>query len=167
MDLTHVDQVTQDMSNKLAPLSEEAQAVLDTRAAAEIEKEMVEREQKAINDRVNGMSAADISAVFFNQFYPQYAAKVSTLSNKEARRLADALVQWPLIDENPRFSSQAGKEAFSIGMRLIDAKTIMRDTIELEQMQKDVDKEKEMADNKVEEILQNVETEYSKENENG
>lgn len=139
--------------------------ILETRSASEVERDMLDREQKAINDRVNNMSAADISAIAFNQFYPMFASKVNTLSNKDARRLAIALVQWPLIDENPHFHSQAAKEAFSLGMRLIDAKTIMRDTIEMEYMEKNLDKQPETGDNQVEEILQNVETEFTKEEE--
>ena len=125
--------------------------VLDTRTPEEIEQELIKKHEEQALNSVNRMSPADISAVFFQNYYPMFKQALSTLSNKEARRVIDALVQWPLEDANPLFKTKEAQTVFALGIRLIDAKTIMRDTVELEQMQqaqeKELDKTQESGDN--------------------
>lgn len=119
------------------------QGALETRTQEEIVNDMVKAEEEAAMKRAEQLSPADMSSQFFMQFWPMYRQRVATLSNKDARRVLEAIVQWPLEDETPKFNSQAAKEAFSLGTRLIDAKTIMRDTVELEMMQKNLEKKEQ------------------------
>lgn len=107
--------------------------VVDKRTPAEIEAEMIEQSNREALEASKNMKPADMAANFFSRFYGEFKNRVGTLSNKEARRLADALVQFPLHDNNPHFSSSAGKEAFGLGLRLIDAKLIMRETVHMEE----------------------------------
>jgi hypothetical protein len=84
------------------------------------------------------MDPGKSAAFYFMQLWPLYKERVKGLSNKEARRLAEAVVQWPLEDEHPKFSTKEGAEAFSLGVRLIDCKTIVRDAYELERLNREV-----------------------------
>lgn len=108
--------------------------VYDPRTPEEIAKEIVDREEAAAIERAKNQKPEDTASWFFQMIWPRYLERVARLSNKEAKRVLEALVQWPLIDERPTFSSTEGKEAFSLGSRLIDAKTIMRDVVELEKL---------------------------------
>lgn len=124
--------------------------VLDTRTPEQIEQDLIKKHEQQALDAVNKMAPADIAASFFQQFYPLFKMRLAALSNKDARRVIDALVQWPLEDSNPKFNSDTAKEVFGLGIRLIDAKTIMRDTVEMEQIEqrkKDLDNNQEMGDN--------------------
>jgi hypothetical protein len=107
--------------------------VKDTRTPEQIEADMVEQVNRDAVEAAKHMKPADMAAQFFTRFYGEYRNRVMTLSNKEARRLAEAIVQFPLIDNKPHFSSTAGKEAFGLGLRLIDAKLIMRETVHMEE----------------------------------
>jgi hypothetical protein len=84
-------------------------------------------------DRYNNTNPADLAAQFFQMLYPEFRRRVSGLSNKDARRLALALVQYPLEDNDPHFHSSDAKQAFSLGLQLIDAKLIMRETVHMEE----------------------------------
>lgn len=124
--------------------------VLDTRSPEEIERDLVQQHEQQALDAVNRMAPADVAASFFSQFYPLFKMRLSSLSNKDARRVIDALVQWPLEDSNPKFNSDTAAEVFGLGIRLIDAKTIMRDTVEMEQIEqrkKDLDNNQNLGDN--------------------
>jgi hypothetical protein len=81
----------------------------------------------------------DIAASFFSQYYPSYKALLGRLSKKEATRLADALVAWPLEIETPKFADDNGRTAFRLGIQLIDCKMVMRNVIEMENMENVVD----------------------------
>lgn len=108
--------------------------VYDPRSPEEIAKEILDKEEAAAIERARNQKPEDTASWFFQMIWPRYLERVARLSNKEAKRVLEALVQWPLIDERPTFSSTEGKEAFSLGSRLIDAKTIMRDVVELEKL---------------------------------
>lgn len=110
--------------------------VLETRTVDQIVNDTVKAEVESAKKKADQMSPADMSAEFWMQFWPMYSTAIQTLSNKECKRVLAALVQWPLEDEKPTFTSTAGKNAFALGLRLIDSKTIMRDTVELEMLNK-------------------------------
>lgn len=84
-------------------------------------------------------SPEDIAANFFKAYYPTYKLLVGKLNKKDAVRLADALVAWPLEIDNPKFFNDEAKRAFWIANQLIDCKLIMRSAVEIEQMQNSVD----------------------------
>ena len=107
--------------------------VLETRSPVEVEQALLAAETQAAIKQAKNINPADTAAYFFQMMYPQFSSCVGSLSNKDARRLAQALVQFPLVDENPKFNSADAQRAFSIGLRLIDAKLIMRETLHMEQ----------------------------------
>lgn len=94
----------------------------------QVEKELTEK----FVDMQKDMPAEDVAAHFFQMYYPIYKQLLSGLSNKDARRVAEHVVQWPLEDENPKFHSTTAKQAFSVGTRLIDCKMIMKSFVEME-----------------------------------
>ncbi len=120
--------------------------VFDPRTPEEIAKEFQDKEEAAAFERAKNQKPEDTASWFFQMIWPRYKERVAKLSNKEARRVLEAIVQWPLIDDRPTFSTEEGKEAFSLGSRLIDAKTIMRDVVELEKLH-DMAAKKEEEDN--------------------
>lgn len=96
----------------------------------QVEKELTEQ----FVDMQKNMQPEDVAAHFFQMFYPHYKQYLSTLSNKDLRRVAEHVVQFPLEDSNPSFHSQNAKNAFELGLRLNDCKMIMRNVIEMERM---------------------------------
>lgn len=109
---------------------------LETRTQEQITEDLIKAEELSALKKAAEMGPAEMSEKFFRTFWPLYRQKVSGLSNKAARRVLEALVQWPLEDEEPVFKSEDEKAAFGLGIRLIDSKTIIRDTVELEMLQK-------------------------------
>lgn len=85
----------------------------------------------------------DIAAEVFQMYLPVYRHIVGTLSNKDARRLCDALVSYPLEDMKGTFYSQEAKNAFELGKRLTDAKLIMRDFVIYEDAKQFLDTKKQ------------------------
>lgn len=123
---------------------------LESRTPEQIALDMIEAEKQSAYQKAEEMGPARMSEQFFRTFWPMYKQRIVNLSNKECRRLLEALVQWPLEEENPVFKSQAAQEAFALGIRLIDSKTIIRDAVELEMLQKQVDKDGGLNYNKEE-----------------
>lgn len=62
----------------------------------------------------------------FRYYWPQYKNLVSTLSNKDARRLNEAVIGYPLEVLNKNFFSKEAKEAFQLAKVLLDAKFILQ-----------------------------------------
>jgi len=96
----------------------------------QVEKELLEQ-FKEMQDK---MPPEDVAAHFFRMYFPIYQGLLSGLSNKDARRVAEHVVQWPLEDEHPTFSSTQGKQAWQVGIRLIDCKMIMKGVFEMERL---------------------------------
>lgn len=65
----------------------------------------------------------------FRYYWPQYQRLVSTLSNKDARRLNEAVVGYPLEVTNKNFFSKEAKEAFALAKTLMDAKFIIQQKV--------------------------------------
>ena len=80
-------------------------------------------------------SPEDLAASFFMQYYPSYRMLLGKLNRKDAMRLANALVAWPLEIETPKFVNNDGYTAFRLGLQLIDCKMVMRNAVEMENMQ--------------------------------
>lgn len=91
-------------------------------------------EQIASNNA--SMEPENIAANFFKTYYPTYKLLIGKLNKKDAVRLADALVAWPLEVETPKFFNDEANRAFWIANQLIDCKLIMRSAVEIDQMQK-------------------------------
>lgn len=107
----------------------------------EIERELL----KKANEQIGNAKPEDIASQFFQMYFPRYQSLLGGLSNKDARRVAEHVVQWPLHDENPKFNDDAAEEAFKIGVRLLDAKMIMRNIVEIERAQAQIDAAKAKA----------------------
>lgn len=65
----------------------------------------------------------------FKYYWPQYKSLVSSLSNKDARRLNEALVGYPLEVTNKNFFSKEAKEAFALAKTLMDAKFVIAQAV--------------------------------------
>jgi hypothetical protein len=139
--------------------------VLDTRSPKEIEEELIRKHEESALKAASKISPADQASIFFQNFYPMFKSRLGFLSNKDARRVIDAIVQWPLEEENPKFNSDIAEEVFVLGTRLLDAKMIMRNTVELEQMQNVLDKKQETGDNPKTSEGVEITSEFIKENE--
>lgn len=97
----------------------------------QVEKELTEQLLK----QQENQNPEDVASHFFRLYYPVYKNLLGGLSNKDARKVAEHVVQWPLENENPTFTAEAAKQAFQIGIRLIDAKMIMKSVVEIQRTQ--------------------------------
>ncbi len=109
-------------------------------------------------------SPEEIAAGFFMQYYPSYKTLLGKLNRKDAMRLADALVAWPLEVESPKFANKDAHIAFRLGLQLMDCKMVMRNVVEMENMQNLID---EQQGNMVQSSVNNEAVTDKGENENG
>ena len=94
---------------------------------------------KAVEDVANNnanLAPEEIAATFFKNYYPTYKLLISKLNKKDAIRLSDALIGWPLEVDEPKFFNNDAKRAFWIGNQLLDCKLIMRSAVEIDAMTK-------------------------------
>lgn len=96
----------------------------------------VEQTSKDIANNNANLNPEEIAATFFKNYYPAYKILIKKLNKKDAVRLADALVGWPLEVDEPNFFNKEAAQAFWIANQLIDCKLIMRSAVEIDQMQK-------------------------------
>lgn len=87
--------------------------------------------EEVANNNAN-RNPEDIAATFFKGYYPMYKQLLRKLNKKDALRLADSLVAWPLEMDEPNFFSKEAKQAFWIANQLIDCKLVMRSSVEME-----------------------------------
>jgi hypothetical protein len=66
----------------------------------------------------------ELAAMFFTLYNPKFQQLLVQMSNKELRKLAVALIEVPM-EEPPNFTSEQGKAALQIGLRLLEAKYMM------------------------------------------
>lgn len=97
----------------------------------QVEKELIGQ----FKEMQENMPHQDVAAHFFKMYAPIYKQLLDGLSNKDARRVAWHVVQWPLEDEHPKFNDEKAKQAFAVGIRLNDCKMIMRSFVEMERQQ--------------------------------
>lgn len=65
---------------------------------------------------------AEVAAQLYTLYLPRFLGIIDTLSNKQLKRLIKALIETPLMEEQPKFSTQDEKTAFAIGDELLQAK---------------------------------------------
>lgn len=82
-----------------------------------------------IKETQENLKPDEAASMVFKYYWPQYRMLVSKLSNKDARRLNEAVVGFPLevIDKN--FFSKEAKEAFKLAKTLMDAKFILQQKV--------------------------------------
>jgi predicted flavoprotein YhiN len=106
---------------------------LTTKTPQEIEAELIKQVQDEAIHQAANMKPEERAAMTFSQGFPVFEQLVSDLSNKDLRRLCEALVQFPLITNDPKFNEEKARHALGVGLNLIDAKYIMRMAVNIEQ----------------------------------
>lgn len=92
---------------------------MDGNEAAQIEQEMIKRAEE------NQTPPQEVAAAMFNLYLPRFQMMVDKLSNKSLRRVLKALIEYPLVEEDFKFSGELEKETFLIAENLILAKVMM------------------------------------------
>lgn len=115
--------------------------MLAGRTPEQVELDMINAAQAESLRAASNMTPADRASMFFQALYGQFEHKLNGLNRKELIRLCAALVHYPLEPMEPK--TQAGMEQLAIGLRLIDAKLVMRETIAMEEREELDNKEKE------------------------
>lgn len=97
----------------------------------------------------------------FRHYWPQYQRLVSNLSNKDARRLNEAVVGYPLEVTNKNFFSKEAKEAFALAKTLMDAKFILQQKVIQEaigELENKTNEETTMVSSETNEVVNEGET---------
>jgi len=92
---------------------------MDGNEAAQIEQEMIKQAE------ANQTPPQEVAAAMFNLYLPRFQMMVDKLSNKSLRRVLKALIEYPLVEEDFKFSGELEKETFLIAENLILAKVMM------------------------------------------
>lgn len=152
------EEVIQQVENASSP-----EEVLDTRTPQEIEQEELKKLETATLDSLGKMKPEDLATHFFEMFFPMFQDKVRGLYANAANQVLEALVQWPLKEEKPKFKSKVQEDAFGLGTRLLDAKFIIMQSAQMDEKIR-VDKLTELVDTnntELQETLNNVETSFT------
>lgn len=97
----------------------------------------------------------------FRHYWPQYQRLVSNLSNKDARRLNEAVVGYPLEVTSKNFFSKEAKEAFALAKTLMDAKFILQQKVIQEaigELENKTNEETTMVSSETNEVVNEGET---------
>lgn len=101
--------------------NEQIQTVVDEVAQSNAERMATEAQ--------NNLQPDEAASMVFKYYWPQYKSLVSKLSNKDARRLNEAVVGFPLEVTDKNFYSKEAKEAFKLAKTLMDAKFILQQKV--------------------------------------
>lgn len=93
------------------------------------EEQVKETTEKLIRQTQENLKPDEAASMIFKYYWPQYRALVSKLSNKDARRLNEAVVGFPLEVTDRNFYSTEAKEAFKLAKTLMDAKFILQQKV--------------------------------------
>lgn len=86
-------------------------------------------------------SFEDQAASTFHNLIPIWGRLTDSLSKKALTRVVDAIMEWPLQEEVPKFQSGKEMEAFKIGCTILDCKTIMISSVMEEKIKREQTKE--------------------------
>lgn len=100
------------------------------------EQQVKETTEKLIADAQQNIKPEEAAGMVFKYYWPQYKLLVSKLSNKDARRLNEAVVGFPLEVTDKNFFSTDAKEAFKLAKTLLDAKFILQQKVISEAIEK-------------------------------
>jgi hypothetical protein len=92
---------------------------MDGNEAVQLEQEMIKQEQ------LTQTPPEEVAASMFNLYLPRFQMMVDKLSNKSLKRVLKALIEYPLVEEETKFSSDIEKETFLVAENLILAKIMM------------------------------------------
>lgn len=93
------------------------------------EQQVKETTEQLISQAQKDVKPDEAASMVFKYYWPQYKSLVSSLSNKDARRLNEALVGFPLEVTDKNFYSTEAKEAFKLAKTLMDAKFILQQKV--------------------------------------
>jgi len=88
-----------------------------------------EQVQAATNELLQQQQSIEpdkAASMVFKYYWPQYKLATSKLSNKDAKRLNQAIIGYPLEVIETNFYSKDAKEAFSLAKVLLDARFILQ-----------------------------------------
>ena len=92
---------------------------MDGNEAVQLEQEMIKQTQGSQTP------PEEVAASMFNLYLPRFQMMVDKLSNKSLKRVLKALIEYPLVEEDTKFSSDLEKETFLVAENLILAKIMM------------------------------------------
>lgn len=156
--VTSLDPMEEEVIVQVANASK-PEDVLDTRTPEEIELDLLRRQEQDAIDAISKLPPEEIAGQFYEAVEPLFTARVDGLMARGAKEVIRALIQWPLRQDKPVFSTKAAEETFSLGLRLLDAKFIILQAAQMDEKIL-VDKKTEENNTEVQELLDNVETEF-------
>lgn len=106
--------------------------VLDTRTPEQIERELVEKEEREVLEQLASRPPEEIAAQFFHMIYPLFKERVNGLMAKDAKKVIDALIAFPIEMDEPDFRNESSLNVFNLGTRLLEAKFIMQQSVEMD-----------------------------------
>lgn len=147
----------------IPPTVSTPEEVLDTRSAEEIEADILrqaEEDGKKFEEDVVNRDPAEIAAMAFHMYFPVFQNLTTGLSNKELKRLVNALVGKGHVSqpEIPKFKDKKAGEAYKMGLELLQAKFMMITRLEMNQLQEQINA---AAENKDLNVRNNAEIETS------
>jgi len=86
----------------------------------EIHKEAQEQQAKGSTN-----TSEDVAAQLFQLYHPMFTNIVAKLSNKQLRRVINALIKYPIEMENYKPKDENENNAYLIGDRLLQSKYVM------------------------------------------
>lgn len=93
------------------------------------EEQVKETTEKLVQQTQDNIKPDEAASMVFKYYWPQYKQLVSSLSNKDARRLNEAVVGFPLEVTDRNFYSTEAKEAFKLAKTLMEAKFILQQKV--------------------------------------
>ena len=100
-----------------------------TQSNTATEEQVKETTEQLIKQTQDTLKPDEAASMVFKYYWPQYKSLVSKLSNKDARRLNEAVVGFPLEVTDKNFYSTEAKEAFKLAKTLMDAKFILQQRV--------------------------------------
>ena len=151
------DEVIQQIENAAKP-----EDVLDTRSPQEIEAELMAKAEQEAIDAISSQPVDVVAASFFSMVYPMYRDRVNGLNAKDAKRVLEALIAYPLENDKPEFRNKSVEAVFGLGTQLLDAKFIILQAAQVDEkiaLDKKIE-EGNTNNTEVETVLASVETEF-------
>jgi len=103
-------------------------------------------EQSAQPGKSLSQDPAELAATFFGLYQLKLGQLINKLSGKKLRRAFYHAIVYPLEGENYSPTDEDEKNAFLIAMRLIEAKMVMIQAVELEKIREAQEQESKQPD---------------------
>ena len=87
---------------------------------ADVEKRMIEREQRRSED----VDPVEIASMMLTVYTPRFCNLVDKLSSRQLRRVTKSIVEYP-VGKTYKHTDKLEQECFAIGKNLLDAKYVL------------------------------------------